>query len=341
MTGSLNTPELEVPSVKLVSFSVETDIGSVERIGCRHGGTIVDLTAGHARLLHDEQGHTPETAAGTLLPTNMLAFLQRGDRAVETARNVSEFVREADATTSPDGARLEYAVNEVTLHSPLPRPNTLRDCSVYEGHLLNTRDLEPGTLPDAYYEYPVYYNGNPDVVVDPNSEVPWPTDEQRFDYELEIGAVIGTRGHDVSAEDADEYIAGFTIFNDFSARDLQLNTKPLMIGPGKSKDFVSGLGPCLVTRDSIDPTDLAATTRVNGEIWAEGTTDGMYHSWGEIVEYVSAGTTIHPGDVIGSGTIEGGCGLGQDQWLNPGDTIELTVEGIGTLRHTLSKDPSR
>lgn len=321
--------------MKLVSFSAQTDFGTVERIGSLRDDTIIDLTAAHSHLLAEQER---SSSNADVLPTAMLPFLQGGGEAKRAAREAQALVLETEASTAPDGMSIEYSLDNVTLRSPLPRPNTLRDCTVYEDHLLNTRDLEPGALPEAYYEFPIYYNGDPTAVVAPDSTVPWPDDEQRFDYELEIAAVIGKQGRNISAEDSEEYVAGFTIFNDFSARDHQLETKSLKLGPGKSKDYASGLGPCLVTTDAIDPTALTATTRVNGDVWAEGSTDGMYHSWGEIIEYVSAGSTVHPGDVIGSGTIEGGCGLELDRWLEPGDTIELEVDGIGTLRHTLAED---
>jgi 2-keto-4-pentenoate hydratase/2-oxohepta-3-ene-1,7-dioic acid hydratase in catechol pathway len=202
---------------------------------------------------------------------------------------------------------------------------------------LNCRDIEQGELPDAYYDYPVYYKGNPDAVVHPDEEVEWPRYTDELDFELEIAAVIGKRGRDIAAAAANEYIAGFTIFNDFSARDVQAEAKPVMMGPSKSKDFANGFGPCLVTSDSIDPTNLTTTVRVNGEVWSENTTDGMYHSWDDIIEHVSEGITIHPGDVIGSGTVPLGCGLELDRWLQPGDTIELEVDGIGTLTHQISE----
>lgn len=218
----------------------------------------------------------------------------------------AEAFAEDELPTRSDGPRLVYDRSAVRLRSPLPRPNSIRDCRVYEDHLLNTRDLDPGALREVYYEYPVYYKGNPDAVVHPGETVPWPRFTDRLDVELEIAAVVGTRGRDVDPSDAMDHIAGLTIFNDFSARDVQAAEKPLKLGPSKSKDFANGFGPCLVTADSIDPTDLRTEVRVNGETWAENTTDGMYHSWEEIVAHVSEGITIHPATSSGAEQSRGG-----------------------------------
>jgi 2-keto-4-pentenoate hydratase/2-oxohepta-3-ene-1,7-dioic acid hydratase in catechol pathway len=320
--------------MKLVSFERDCPVATHQRVGVlRDDGTVVDVTAAHRALLNDAGRGAADAIAAATTPSSMLDFLRAGEQALEAAEAAVDAVEERDI--SSDGSRVVYDRSKIRLLSPLPRPNSIKDCTVYERHLLNCRDIEPGSLPDAYYEYPVYYKGNPDAVVHPGETVSWPGYTDELDFELEIAAVIGKRGRDVPAARADEHIAGFTIFNDFSARDVQREAKPVKMGPSKSKDFANGFGPCIVTTDAIDPTDLETTVRVDGEVWSTNTTDGMYHSWGDIVEHVSEGITIHPGDVIGSGTVPLGCGLELDRWLRPGDTIELDVEGIGTLEHRI------
>ena len=321
--------------MKLVSFEVSCRTGPHGRVGVLDGEAVVDVGATHRELLARDGHGAADGVAAAVTPSPMLEFLRAGEQALAAAEAAVGAVR--DGATATD-RQLVYDLEEVRLLSPLVRPNSIRDCTVYERHLLNAREIEQGELPDAYYEYPVYYKGNPDAVVHPGEAVTWPRYTDRLDFELEVAAVVGRQGRDIDPADAQAYIAGFTVFNDFSARDVQAEAKPVMMGPSKSKDFANGFGPCLVTTDSIDPTDLRTEVRVDGEVWSESRTDGMSHSWGEILAHVSEGVTIHPGDVIGSGTVPRGCGLELDRWLQPGDTLELEVEGIGTLTHEIHRE---
>ncbi|ELY93607.1 fumarylacetoacetate hydrolase [Natrialba taiwanensis DSM 12281] len=134
---------------------------------------------------------------------------------------------------------------------------------------------------------------------------------------------------------AAEYIAGYTIFNDFSARDIQGEEMNGRLGPAKGKDFANGLGPYLVPAADIDVLEAPMTARVDGEVWSDGTVDEMYHTFADIVEHVSQSETLFPGDVIGSGTVGEGCGLELGRWLEDGDTVALEIEGIGVLEHTV------
>lgn len=318
--------------MRLVSFEISCATGPHRRVGALVDDSVVDITAAYRDQLEREWDGAVDAAVRAAVPTSMLELLRVGDPALEAAESAVAAALDDSRPSSAD-RRVQYDRSTVKLLSPLPRPNSIKDCTVYEQHLLNSRDIEPGGLPDAYYDYPVYYKGNPDAVVNPGETVDWPAYTDSLDFELEIAAVVGKRGRDIDAGAAEDYIAGFTIFNDFSARDIQAEAKPVMMGPSKSKDFANGFGPCLVTTYSIDPTALETTIRVNGEVWSTSDTDGMYHSWGDILEHLSAGITLHPGDVIGSGTVPLGCGLELDRWLQPGDTLELAVDGIGTLTH--------
>jgi 2-keto-4-pentenoate hydratase/2-oxohepta-3-ene-1,7-dioic acid hydratase in catechol pathway len=323
--------------MKLVRFRVNCQAARHRRVGVLRDGSVIDVTAAHRALLRAESGASmtrAKTVAEAVTPPSMIDILRTGDRAFEVVKRCETAHADGILPNIP-GQRVVYDRTEVTLLSPLERPNTLRDCSVYERHLCNCRGIEPGELPDAYYEYPHYYSGNPGAVVDPNTDVVWPSSATAFDFELEIAAVIGRQGRNINPAAAEEYIAGFTVFNDFTARDIQGETRPLKLGPSKSKDFANGLGPSLVTADSIDPTGLRTAVRVSGEQWSTNTTGGMTHSWGEILAYVSDGVTIQPGDVVGSGTVPQSCSLELDRWLQPGDRLELEIEGIGTLAHTV------
>lgn len=329
--------------MKLATFEVETPVGPVERIGAvleasenssaaAGEATLVDLTAATAVRLGTEGEPTPVDLAHARVPPEMIAFLERGDRALADARDALEYASETDTERGPGGAKLRYDPGEYDLLAPLPRPNSLRDCMAIEEHVQNSMD---GDIDDVWYELPVYYKGNADSVIPPNTTVQWPEYSRIMDYELEIAAVIGKRGRDIDAADAEAYIAGYTVFNDFSARDMQGEEMAARLGPAKGKDFANGLGPYFVPANDIDVLEAPMTARIDGEVWSEGTVDEMYHSFAEIIEHVSQSETLFPGDVIGSGTVGEGCGLELGQWLEDGSTVELEIEGIGVLEHTV------
>lgn len=331
--GSVRNPlrSPQVPQMKLTTFNTAGENDPTRRFGAVENGRVVDLTAAHATVLDREGDPTPVEMARTTVPPDSIEFLRRGDRAIDAASAAVAHAVESNVRTDPDGRPVSYDVESVSLESPLPRPTTIRDFITFEEHIGHFRD----EVPDEWYELPVYYKGNPNSVVAPDTTVPWPSYTERFDYELEVAAVVGKKGRDVPASEADEYIAGYTIFNDFSARDIQNRERVVGLGPAKAKDFANGFGPFLVTPDDIDTDDARMTAHVNGELWSEGNLGDMYHGFDDMVEYASMDETIYPGDVLGSGTVGSGCGPEAGKWLQPGDTIELAVDGIGTLTHEI------
>ena len=309
----------------LATFAVDAPTGAIERIGVRHDDSLLDLTAGYATLLAEEGRTRPVEAARSLVPPNMLEFLRNGSEAMNAAREVAEAGDALLGRAAPDGAATSYDVESVDLRAPLPRPNTIRDFSVFEEH--------GREKPDEWYELPAYYKGNPDSVVAPGADVEWPSYTNRLDFELELAAVVGRECRNTAAGNPEPYLAGYTVFNDFSARDIQMEEMTMGLGPGKGKDFANGFGPYLVTTDSFDPTDAEMLARVNGEEWAEGNAGEAYHSIGDMLAHASMDQTVHPGDVLGTGTVGGGCGADLDRWIERGDRIELEIEGIGVLEH--------
>jgi 2-keto-4-pentenoate hydratase/2-oxohepta-3-ene-1,7-dioic acid hydratase in catechol pathway len=237
---------------------------------------------------------------------------------------------------APAGARRE--VGEARLLAPL-RPRSMRDFLGFEGHLKGALGRLGRPIPEEWYEVPAYYKGMPDTVIGPEDEIPWPAFTERLDHELELAAVIGRRGRDVAAGEAGAHIFGYTIWNDVSARDVQVRELPIGMGPGKAKDWDGSnvLGPCLVTADELDAGDLAMRVRVNGELWGEDTSASMHWSFADMIAYVSRGQTLHPGELLGSGTAAGGSGLELDRALAPGDVVELEVDGIGVLRNRVGR----
>jgi 2-keto-4-pentenoate hydratase/2-oxohepta-3-ene-1,7-dioic acid hydratase in catechol pathway len=225
---------------------------------------------------------------------------------------------------------------EPRLLAPLT-PRTLRDFLAFEGHLKNAYRNLGREIPPEWYELPVYYKGLPETVIGPDTVVPWPSYTDKLDHELEVAAIIGSTCRDVAPADAAGVIFGYTIWNDFSARDIQRREVAVGMGPGKAKDWDGSnvLGPCIVTADEFDASDARMRVRVNGELWGEDTTANMHHTFASMIAYASQDLTLRPGEVLGSGTAAGGSGLELDRWLAEGDVVELEVEGIGVLRNTI------
>ena len=231
-------------------------------------------------------------------------------------------------------------VGNVTLLAPIPQPPQMRDFLCFEKHLLQAFRAIGKTPPTAWYERPIFYHPSRFSVCGADAEVPWPAYTERLDFELEFGCYIGKPGKDIPTERAREHIFGYTIFNDFSARDEQAKEMAGQLGPGKGKDFdnANAMGPCLVTADEIgDPYRLEMAVRVNGEEWGRGNSRDMHWKFEDCIAHASRSETLHAGEFFGSGTVGNGCGLEQMRFLKPGDTVELEVEGNGILRNKVVK----
>lgn len=261
-----------------------------------------------------------------------------GDRVVDLGfeGDMVDFI----AAGAPTGERRE--IEDARLLAPL-RPRSLRDFLAFEGHLKAALSRLGRPIPDEWYEVPAYYKGMPDTVIGPEDEIPWPGWIDHLDYELELAAVVGREARDVAATDADGCIFGFTIWNDVSARDVQARELPVGMGPGKAKDWDGSnvLGPCLVTADELDASNLPMRVRVNGELWGEDSSASMHHGFADMIAYASRSQTLRPGEVLGSGTATGGSGLELDRRLSPGDLVELEIEGIGVLRNRIGSKGAR
>ncbi|MFC9325669.1 fumarylacetoacetate hydrolase family protein [Kitasatospora sp. NPDC057015] len=243
-------------------------------------------------------------------------------------------------------------VAEVRLLPPL-QPPTVRDFVAFEEHVEGVRRSVSGAegVPEVWYEAPTFYFGNPYAVIGAHDDVPMPPGSSVLDFELEVAAVIGLQGGDLTPEQARDHIIGYTIFNDWSARDLQSREMQVGLGPCKGKDTATTLGPYLVTADELEPhrdgdgfLRLALIAEVNGEVVGRDLLSNMGWPFEDLVAYASRGTTVRPGDVLGSGTCgNGGClaelwgrtGRREPAPLGPGDTVTLTVEGIGSVSNTV------
>jgi 2-keto-4-pentenoate hydratase/2-oxohepta-3-ene-1,7-dioic acid hydratase in catechol pathway len=306
----------------------------------RGAGSIVDLDAAY------------RSAAGKPHPAfaNMQALIDAGPGALALAEDM--------VTRSADHAECNIPLSAIRLLAPLPVPRQIRDFSTFETHMhqagaamARIRGERTGSsaplpkpsdivLPEAFYQQPLYYKCNRFSVVGHEHDIRWPSYARLMDYELEFCAIIGQGGRDIPAAKAGAHIFGYTIFNDFSARDAQEYEMNGPFGPCKGKDFDTGnvFGPWIVTADELtDPYALEMVARINDEEWSRGNSRDMIHRFEDMIAHVSRDETLHPGEVFGSGTVGGGCGLELNRWLKPGDVVELEVEGIGMLRNRVMK----
>jgi 2-keto-4-pentenoate hydratase/2-oxohepta-3-ene-1,7-dioic acid hydratase in catechol pathway len=326
--------------MKLVTFVAA---GGEPRSGAliEEGRRIVDLQASHVARWQKE---VPSLRS-------VLAIAEGGAAALDLAADLV-------AHASRAGTGTILAREAVKLEAPIPRPPQMRDFLCFEKHLLQAfhaaRVVRSQSAPDpaaalaemeakgvlaipaVWYERPIFYHPNRLNVIGTDTDVIWPTYSQLMDFELEFGAYIGRGGRDIPKDKARDHIFGYTIFNDFSARDEQTKEMPGQLGPGKGKDFDGGnaMGPCLVTADEIgDPYRLTMIARVNGEEWGRGNSSEMSWKFEDCIAHASRSETLYPGEFFGSGTVGGGCGLETMRFLKSGDVVELEVEGIGVLRN--------
>lgn len=279
---------------------------------------------------------------------SMQALIEGGAAALDQARHLLDL--------APDAALLQLA--DVRLLSPLPVPVRMRDAGMFIEHLAIIRkkmaamaaeksddpsvtaetllQTDQFRLPDVLARRVCYYNGNHLAVIGPGDVLRWPAGVEVIDYELELAVVIGRGGSDISPEAARDHVFGYTLMNDWSARDIQVETGRAGGGPCMGKDFGTSLGPWIVTADEIpDPQALEMTAAVNGEVWSRGWTRNMHHKVFDAVSELSRLAPLHAGEVIGSGTPAHGSASEQGKVLLPGQVVELNVPEIGTLANEI------
>ena len=249
----------------------------------------------------------------------------------------------------------EHTLHELVLLSPIPEPPSVRDFYAFEQHVKAARAKRGVGMIPEWYEIPTFYFTNNSEIYGHDQEVPYPAGSNELDIELEIACVIGREGKDIAVEEAADYIAGYTIMNDWSARDFQRKDMKLNLGPGKGKDFATSLGPWIVTPDELAPYrvrsasdeesdanaryDMTMLARVNGKEISRGNFRDIYYSFPQMIAYASRNARLRVGDVLGSGTVGTGClleiGTEVHPWFQRGDVIELEIEGIGVLRNRI------
>jgi 2-keto-4-pentenoate hydratase/2-oxohepta-3-ene-1,7-dioic acid hydratase in catechol pathway len=326
--------------VKLATYKS----GGQEKIGIVHTGDT---------LLFDLAAAADRSGSANPAFASMLALIDAGEGALEQAAKLfDQHGKDETLSVKTEGSEIL---------APVPEPRQMRDGMSFPLHILQAPrgqlklaarakndmaelariDAEPlGELPEVYRKQPIYYITNRFSVRGTNTTVKWPRYSQVMDYELEFGIVTRNKGANISAAKAKDHIFGYTIFNDFSARDAQRIEMEGRLGPAKGKSFDGGnvMGPWIVTPDEIgDPYKLKMEARVNGESRCQGISDGMLFSFEEIIAHVTRDETLMPGEFIGSGTVGNGCGLELGWYLEHGDSIELEVEKIGILKNRVER----
>jgi 2-keto-4-pentenoate hydratase/2-oxohepta-3-ene-1,7-dioic acid hydratase in catechol pathway len=332
--------------LKLVTFEVKTPVGVFTRIGALSFDRIVDLRTAYASyLFYDKAEDDAYAIADFTIPLDMIEYLKRGNSAREASEKALDFVqvslKKERGLKGPNDERITYSRQEVKLLAPIPKPTHMRDLMGFLKHYETMLKRRGKAVPEVFYDVPIYHKCNTNLVAGPDDPILWPSYTNKLDYEFEYAMCIGKKGTDIPSSKAVEYIAGYTILNDLSARDRQKAEMESNMGPAKGKDFNNGyiMGPCLVTADELHHKirNLRMIAKINDEVVTDGNTGTMQFTWEEIIEYCSQDETLHPGEVFGSGAVGGGCGSENDKWIKPGDTVEFEIEGIGVLRNKVVK----
>jgi fumarylacetoacetate (FAA) hydrolase len=315
---------------------------------------LLDLEVARRRLARDEPRLAHNDPLFRVPLTTLDAVLASGAR-VEALRSIVEPYLDRPEllpANRDEGDDLTLAAGDLRFGPPILRPSSLRDFYAFEGHVATMWARRGSDVAEAWYRLPIFYFSNVSEIRGPGDGVWIPRGSQELDYELEIAALIDTPARELPAERAEEAIGGYTIFNDWSARDLQRDETTVRLGPAKGKDFASSIGPWLVTPDELAGAGsgkgyaLAATASVNGTELSRGTWSDIHFSFGEMLARASSDARLLPGDLIGSGTVGTGCLLeiressGFGRYLEPGDTVTLAVERLGELTTPIVERPA-
>ncbi len=266
------------------------------------------------------------------LPATMLAFIDRHEKYFKIIEGLGD-------------VQPHYPLSEVRLLAPLPNPRSFRDYIGFETHMKNASKTFGHAIAQEWYEMPIFYFTNHHGIFGPGDDIPRPAGETRLDLELELACILGKRGKDIKAEAADEHIFGYTVFNDWTARAIQAREMKVPLGPHKGKDFANAIGPCIVTKDEMRQYlggngrfNLRMSAKINGTQICDGNYNTVHYTFGQMMERASEnGVTMMPGDILGSGTVGWGSLIENNfsvhRPLEPGDVVELEIEGIGVLRN--------
>ena len=293
------------------------------------------------------------SVAAAAHPITVLQLLQQQEGTTALAAAIGRAAR-TDPLDLQTMSGLVLERDAISLRAPIPDAPSFRDFYTFEQHVKAARARRGADMIPEWYQIAVFYFSNTSELYGTNEPVPFPHMSREVDFELEMAAVIGRAGRNISADEAPDYIAGYMVLNDWSARDLWRQEQPLNMGPAKGKDFATSIGPCLVTPDELadkrigsgrdERYDLSMLGRINGELLSQDNARNMYYTFPQMIERASQHVLLRPGDIIGSGTCGTGCilelGTERHRWLLPGDVVEMEIERLGTLTNTLVGEAS-
>lgn len=324
--------------MRVVTYLHRHSLGTEKRLGILVSDTVIlDPNFVFACDFEREGRFNARERANVHCPPSLNTLLRTRENPREVlheAWGLMLFLEKCGCFNMEDGTKYLIEMDKsISLTAPLDKIETYRDFFVHEKHVATGFKKRNEPIPPAWYELPVYYKGATAGFIGPDKDILWPSYTDVLDYELELGMVIGLDGKNIKAKDAHKHIFGFTILNDVSARDIQKKEMTVRLGPAKAKDFCSVIGPVIVTADEFDTAepDLLMTAKINGKEWSRGRSGDAQFTWAQMIEHVSRNEWILAGDFFGSGTVGTGCGLELDQWIKPGDIIELEIEQIGKL----------
>lgn len=331
--------------MKIVTYQMTSNLENLTRLGILlDQKTILDPNL-VMRLYYQDKNHRNGTErANYTLPSSLARLMQVSENPIEKLQECLQLYidyQKKGKNQTHDGFSLTQTLDEknILLKRPLDKIGTYRDFYTHEKHVQTGFKKRNEPMPEAWYEIPAYYKGATAGFIGPNDEILWPSFTDKLDYELELAIILSRDGKNIKSSSANQYIFGFTILNDVSARDIQRKEMSIRLGPSKGKDFCSVIGPVIVTFDEFNFTepDLLMTAKINGTEWSRGQSGDSHYSFAEMIEFASRDEWLMATDLIGSGTVGTGCGLELDQWIKEGDIVELEIEKIGVLKNKVGK----
>jgi len=282
------------------------------------------------------------------IPGSLKSALADWENHLSLLQNMEhEFDSEDLEKLNLDNNPVSYSESTISLLAPVPDPPSFRDFYAFEQHVRAARKLRGLDMNPDWFRLPIFYFSNPNALYGHGADIPYPDHTEELDFELEFAVIIAQGGSNIKAHEAQKFIGGYTVLNDWSSRDLQREEMPMSLGPAKGKDFASSFGPYMVTPDELESAwdeegklQLRMTCHVNGKLISDGNTNDLYHSFPKIIERASMNTKLVPGDCLGSGTVGTGCILelrpeNTGGWLKRGDLVRLEVERLGVLENKI------
>ncbi len=314
-----------------------------QRFGFMMDGYVVDVL--RAAIFMNEEKHEPDYLQ---IPSSLHSCLEDWEpNLIKLQRLQNELEVEPIANLMANGQHVSLQESDVQLLPPITNPSTFRDFYAFEQHVKAARKLRGLEMHPDWFRIPIFYFSNPNALYGHGAEIPYPKNTEELDFELEFAVIIANGGRDIKADDADRLIAGYTICNDWSSRNLQREEMPMSLGPAKGKDFATSFGPYMVTPDELaDAWDndgklqLRMTCHVNDTLISDGNTNDLYHSFPTMIERASMNANLVAGDYLGSGTVGTGCILelrpeNTGGWIQKGDTVRMEVERLGILENKI------